>query len=52
MLEEIAQSFMDHGFFRNEPLIVTRVNGQGYTVIEGNRRLATLKVLRGAPESR
>jgi hypothetical protein len=42
---------MDHGFFRNEPLIVTRENGQSYTVIEGNRRLATLKVLRGAPEA-
>ena len=51
VLEEIAQSFMDHGFFRNEPLIVTRENGQSYTVIEGNRRLATLKVLRGAPEA-
>lgn len=51
VLEEIAQSFMDHGFFRNEPLIVTSENGQSHTVIEGNRRLATLKVLRGAPEA-
>ncbi len=51
VLEEIAQSFMDHGFFRNEPLIVIRENGQSYTVIAGNRRLATLKVLRGAPEA-
>ena len=51
VLEEIAQSYMDHGFFRNEPLIVTRENAQSYTVIEGNRRLATLKVLRGAPEA-
>ena len=51
VLEEIAQSYMDHGFFRHEPLIVTRENGQSYTVIEGNRRLATLKVLRGAPEA-
>lgn len=51
VLEEIAQSYMDHGFFRNEPLIVTPENGQRYTVIEGNRRLATLKVLSGAPEA-
>lgn len=51
VLEEIAQSYMDHGFFRHEPLIVTREIGQSYTVIEGNRRLATLKVLRGAPEA-
>ncbi|MCY4506652.1 MAG: ParB N-terminal domain-containing protein [Acidobacteria bacterium] len=51
VLEEIAQSYMDHGFFQNEPLIVTREHGQSYTVIEGNRRLATLKVLLGAPEA-
>ena len=51
VLEEIAQSYMDHGFFRNEPLIVTREDEQCHTVIEGNRRLATLKVLRGAPEA-
>ncbi len=51
VLEEIAQSYMDHGFFRIEPLIVTRENAQSHTVIEGNRRLAALKVLRGAPEA-
>ena len=51
VLEEIAQSYMDHGFFRNEPLIVIREGGKGHRVIEGNRRLATLKVLRGAPEA-
>ena len=51
VLEEIAQSYMDHGFFRYEPLIVIRENGRSYTVIEGNRRLATLKVLRRAPEA-
>ena len=51
-LEELAQSYLDNGFFQNEPLIVVRADGEGdYTVVEGNRRLAALKVLHGAPEA-
>ena len=52
VLEELAQSYLDNGFFQYEPLIVLRADGEeDYTVIEGNRRLAALKILRGAPEA-
>lgn len=51
-LEELAQSYLDNGFFRHEPLIVVRSHeGEAYTVVEGNRRLAALKVLHGVPEA-
>ena len=49
-LEELAYSFRDNGFFRQEPLLVTR-EGNRDTVVEGNRRLATLKILHGSPEA-
>jgi len=48
-LEELAFSFLNNGFFEAERLIVVEsehVSGK-YTVVEGNRRLATLKALRG-----
>ena len=52
VLEEIAQSYLDHGFFQHEPLIVLQGNeGEPRTVVEGNRRLAALMILREAPEA-
>ena len=52
VLEELAQSYLDNGFFQNEPLIVVkREAGEQYIVVEGNRRLAALKILHGAPEA-
>ena len=52
VLEELAQSYIDNGFFQHEPLIVVP-NGQDerYTVVEGNRRLAALKILHNFPEA-
>ena len=41
-------SFADNGFFTHEPLIVSRPDESGiHTVLEGNRRFATLNVLLG-----
>lgn len=51
VLEELAESYMDHGYFRNEPLIVVQDGELGDVVIEGNRRLAALKILCGVPEA-
>ncbi len=42
-LEELAQSLVDNGYFRAEPLVVDSAS----VVLEGNRRLATLKLLLG-----
>ena len=59
-LEELAQSYLDNGFFRHEPLIVVQERGKkggkkrgrgGYTVVEGNRRIAALKILHDSPEA-
>lgn len=50
-LDELMQSFADNGFFRHEPLIGVRRDGDRVTVLEGNRRLAALKILLGAPEA-
>ena len=51
-LEELAYSFRDNGFFPQEPLLVVRDGEEGpYTVVEGNRRLAALKILHGSPEA-
>ena len=50
-LEELAQSFVDNGFFESDPLIVvTEDDGLTNVVVEGNRRLATLKILLGLIE--
>ena len=52
VLEELAQSYLDNGFFQHEPLIALREDGADpLTVIEGNRRLAALKILHGSPEA-
>lgn len=48
-LLEIVQSIGDQGFFPGEPLLVVK-NGRRYTVVEGNRRLAALKLLNGIVE--
>ena len=52
VLDELAQSYLDNDFFPHEPLIVIP-NGddERYVVIEGNRRLAALKVLHRSPEA-
>lgn len=43
-LEELARSYVNNGFFQHEHLIVTPDDGE-YVVLEGNRRLAALKIL-------
>lgn len=43
-LLEITASIADQGYFEGEPLLVTK-HGSRYHVIEGNRRLAALKLL-------
>ena len=51
-LEELAQSYLDNGFFQHEPLIALREDGANlHTVVEGNRRLAALKILHSSPEA-
>ena len=42
---EVAESIATRGFFPNEPLLAIRESGK-LIVVEGNRRLAALKVLR------
>lgn len=42
---EVAESIATRGFFPNEPLLAVRENSK-LIVVEGNRRLAALKVLR------
>ena len=52
VLEELAQSYIDNGFFQHEPLIVVpKGQDDQYTVVEGNRRLAALKILHSFPEA-
>jgi hypothetical protein len=51
VLEELAQSFLDNGFFEQEPLSVLARKPSGFTVVEGNRRLATLMILALTPNS-
>jgi hypothetical protein len=43
-LLEIIESIGNHGFFPGEPLLVVP-DGDDYRVVEGNRRLAALKLL-------
>jgi ParB-like chromosome segregation protein Spo0J len=42
---EVARSIAKHGYFVSEPLIAIEERGR-YVVVEGNRRLAALKLLR------
>jgi hypothetical protein len=44
-LLEIVESIGNHGFFPGEPLLVTPLPKGKYKVVEGNRRLAALKLL-------
>lgn len=44
VLEELARSYINNKFFPHEHLIATPSNG-AYVVLEGNRRLAAVKVL-------
>ncbi len=43
-VQELVQSIVASGFFEHEPLIVVQEN-DSYIVIEGNRRLAAVRVL-------
>ncbi|HXH78425.1 ParB N-terminal domain-containing protein [Nocardioides sp.] len=43
-LDELVPSFLENGYFEEEPLVVVG-SGTTYIVVEGNRRLATLKLL-------
>jgi hypothetical protein len=52
-LEELALSFLESGFWPQEALIVIKekiYGRQGLVVIEGNRRLAALKMVKAALE--
>jgi hypothetical protein len=44
-LTELARSFADNGYFVQEPVLVVQRQQGGYKVVEGNRRVATLKLL-------
>lgn len=48
-LDELIRSFADNGYFQHEPLIVVAGPEDWHTVLEGNRRLAALKILIGDP---
>jgi hypothetical protein len=43
-LDELVTSFIENGYFEEEPLVVVR-HGKRFRTVEGNRRLATLKLL-------
>jgi ParB-like nuclease family protein len=45
-VQDLMLSIGQKGYFEGEPLLVTNENGR-YTVIEGNRRLAAVKLLNG-----
>jgi hypothetical protein len=50
VLDELAESMLDNGFFEHEPLIVLASGvGNQYVVVEGNRRLAALMLVHGLP---
>lgn len=44
VLDELARSFVNNGFFQHEPVMVVQEHGE-WIVLEGNRRVAALKVL-------
>jgi hypothetical protein len=50
-LLEIITSIADQGYFEGEPLLVVGDGDNKYSVIEGNRRLAALKLLNGEIKS-
>lgn len=48
VLDELADSMLDNGFFEHEPLIVLPPTDDGFrVVVEGNRRLAALMLIHG-----
>jgi hypothetical protein len=50
VLEELADSMLDNGFFEHEQLVVLPASGDGHhIVVEGNRRLAALMLIHGHP---
>lgn len=49
-LDELAYSFVENGYFEAERLIVVP-DCDRFTVVEGNRRLATLQILLGLHET-
>ena len=52
VLDELARSFANNGFFEHEPLIIVSTNQpRQYTVLEGNRRLAALMILHHRSEA-
>ena len=46
IVQELMGSIAEQGYFSGEPLLVAK-NGKRYIVVEGNRRLAAVKLLRG-----
>jgi ParB-like chromosome segregation protein Spo0J len=46
VLEELIQSICNNTYLNLEPLIVWRGNTEKYTVLEGNRRLAAIKLIK------
>lgn len=44
-LIELMLSIGEHGYFPGEPVLVTRPRDESYVVVEGNRRLAAIKLL-------
>ena len=44
-IEDLMISIGENGFFPGEAIVVTPAEGDKYTVLEGNRRLAALKLL-------
>lgn len=51
VLEELAVSFLDHGYLEHEPLFAMRAGDDDWVVLEGNRRLAALLILTRQPEA-
>ncbi|WP_457972303.1 hypothetical protein [Arthrobacter sp. D1-17] len=52
VLDELARSMLENGFFEHEPLVVLSQDDAGnYTVVEGNRRLAALTILLQLPSA-
>lgn len=44
-VDELGRSLVDNGYFHAEPLLVVSEPGGRFRVVEGNRRLAALKLL-------
>src|SRR5689334_14894941 len=44
-LQDLGRSLADNGYFAEEPLVVVPSKRDTWTVVEGNRRLAALKLL-------